>query len=65
MGLDTTEWEAAHKKKPRGSHLWNFRFDTDVGSHLVSTDGPWAKTRDRVMKAIQKTHGNVKVRLVP
>jgi hypothetical protein len=65
MTLNTTDWEAVHGHKPRGSHLWEFAFRSHLGTHLISTDGPWAATRDRVLEGIKETHGNVEVRLVP
>lgn len=66
MILNTEQWEQAHGRKPGGSHLWEFETQVPGLSILISTDGPWASTRDRVLKALKETHGpGLIVELVP
>ena len=66
MTLDTTRWEAAHGQKPSGFHLWEFLTHTAGRRILISTDGPWAKTRDRVLRALKDTYGpKLTVELLP
>lgn len=66
MTLNTTRWEEAHGRKPSGFHLWQFETKTEDLNVLISTDGPWARTRDRVLAALKETHGpDLIVELVP
>lgn len=66
MTLDTTRWEQAHGRRPAGFHLWEFFTTHPGGTVLISTDGPWAETRDRVLQALKETYGpGLAVELVP
>jgi len=66
MTLETKRWEEAHGTKPSGFHLWEFRTETEGRRILISTAGPWARTRDRVLRALEDTYGpGLTVELLP